>query len=544
MVKRVTIAKRNQTILQGNSAMSEALASILDLPTAWGRMKRDITDRVFIRHPYAAEVIESDLNGWLDARLEEIIKDEYHPQPMFVCDVPKGGALIRPGSHLSFRDRLIYAACLGACFPHIHKTLSWSQGVVDFSYRLAVDSRNPEWIRRKFTGWQDFRQKSIELIDKGASYVVVADITAFYENIDIGILLSDLRQIGAPQPAVDQISACLNKWAQVPGRGIPQGQSASDILAKLYLNNVDQNLRWMGVTHLRYVDDIRVFCTTLLEAKKILVDLSRLLRRRGLNLQSAKSKILRADIAREKFEDVTAVLRSVRNRFISEVVKHSGGTDPYIELHEAEQILEGSDDDEPVEVIRQAYQTFFIDSADEFNASLFRFLLRRLQKQSDDFAADHCIGLLEQHPEETGTILRYLGGVQGTEVAEWVIVDLIRSGHIFYPYQRYLIMEWLYECAPEITDRTLDLVRETAFDSSSPRFLKTACRALLGKFGTAADLERVADSYDEITDPSEQVEVICALKRLEKGRRNAFFGRVEDESEMHSRAVRWVKSTE
>jgi hypothetical protein len=75
------------------------------------------------------------------------------------------------------------------------------------------------------------------LIDAGAAYVVMADITAFYENIDLGLLLSDLIE------AINQISSCLNKWAQVQGRGIPQGQSPSDILAKLYLNSIDQTLK-------------------------------------------------------------------------------------------------------------------------------------------------------------------------------------------------------------------------------------------------------------------------------------------------------------
>jgi hypothetical protein len=96
----------------------------------------------------------------------------------------------------------------------------------------------------------------------------MADISSFYENIDISLLVSDLRDTGAPPAAIDQLSVCLNRWSQVPGRGIPQGQSSSDILGKLYLNNIDQVLKSMGYSHLRYVDDIRVFCGSEVEAKK------------------------------------------------------------------------------------------------------------------------------------------------------------------------------------------------------------------------------------------------------------------------------------
>ena len=363
--------------------MSDTLAQQLDLNTAWRRVKDDIANRVFIRHPYSVALLESDLEDWLAVRRELIRTNRYVPDSAFVCDVPKENGLIRPGAHLSYTDRLVYTACVGACFPAIHKTLKWSQGTTDFSYRLAINPTSPKWLRDRFTGWQDFRQKSLALMESGAAYVVMTDITAFYENIDIGLLLSDLRATGAPTDVVLQIGTCLNKWAQIAGRGIPQGQSPSDILAKLYLNNVDLNLKNMNYSHLRYVDDIRIFCSSLTQAKKALVDLSRLLRKRGLNLQSAKSDIYRADEAQEKIEEVTAVVKTARNRFIKEVVRQTGHGDPYMSVSQADEILEESPDSAPIEVIQQTYQTYFVDGDAKFNRTLFRFLLSRLARQAD-----------------------------------------------------------------------------------------------------------------------------------------------------------------
>ncbi|MGB9198803.1 MAG: RNA-directed DNA polymerase, partial [Terriglobales bacterium] len=388
--------------------MSEDLANLLDMKTAWKRVKDDARNRVFIRHPYAIQVVELDVEGWLNARLEDVRKDRYTPSSMFVCDVPKGKGLVRPGSHLAYADRLVYTACVGACFPAIHAALNWAQGAIDFSYRLAKRPGDPEWLRDRFAGWQEFREKSIQRIDKGALYIVMADITAFYENVDIGILTSDLKQVKAPAAAIEQISRCLNKWAQVSGRGIPQGQSPSDILAKLYLNNVDVNLKNMGYDHLRYVDDVRIFCKTLVEAKKALVDLSRLLRKRGLSLQAAKSEIYRSDEARDEIEDVAVVLKGIKERFIQEVVRGTGFGDPYMSVPEADEILGKNPEDAPIEVIQETYQTYFVDSNNEFNATLFRFLLSRLGKQSDSFAAEHCVTLLGDHPEETKAIVDYL----------------------------------------------------------------------------------------------------------------------------------------
>jgi len=515
---------------------------LLDLSLAWKRVKSDIAHRVFIGHPYSVQLIEFDLEGWLNARLQVIKNNAYSPSPIFICDVPKGNGLIRPGGHLSYADRLIYAACVGACFSNIQSILKWSQGNVDFSYQLAFDAANPDWIRNRFAGWKNFDEQSVAKIEAGASFVVVADISAFYENIDIGLLVSDIRATGAPVEAVDLLSVCLNKWAQVSGRGVPQGQTPSDILAKLYLNSVDENLRHMGYDHLRYVDDIRVFCDSEARAKRLLVDLSHLLRRRGLNLQSAKSKILTAEEARTEIEEVTVVLRSVRQQFIEEVIQHSGQGDPYIDVSEADEILEESADETPIEVIQKTYQEYFIDGDHSFNKTLFRFLLKRLAKQGDSFAGLHSLGLLVAHPEETHTILQYLESIYEIDSLQVPIAQTLRAGEIVYEYQVYQIVAWFLEYSKQATAELMDFIRPTAFSADKQRYVRTVCRAFLGKFGTTADLERLADLYDLTTDPSERVEIICSLRRFERGRRNAFFGRVEKDGEMNRRAVRWLKA--
>ena len=78
-----------------------------------------------------------------------------------------------------------------------------------------------------------------------------------------------------PEEAAKLLSACLNRWAEPRGKGIPQGRrSASDILAKLYLDSIDHNLRNEGFSHLRYVDDIRIFCGDIREAKRAVLKLS------------------------------------------------------------------------------------------------------------------------------------------------------------------------------------------------------------------------------------------------------------------------------
>jgi hypothetical protein len=59
------------------------------------------------------------------------------------------------------------------------------------------------------------------------------------------------------------------------------------------------------------VDDIRIFCKTNLEAKRSLLKLNELVRRRGLNLQTAKTKILRADEAEHEIDGISPLIQSI-----------------------------------------------------------------------------------------------------------------------------------------------------------------------------------------------------------------------------------------
>jgi hypothetical protein len=240
--------------------LSNALAERLNLGVAWRRVKYDLKHRSFLALPYEVELIETDLDGWLGSIDTSLRSDTYNPGPMVVCDVPKPGFLIRPGSHLSLADRVVYTAAVGACFAQIHGSLQWAQGAVDFAYPISRRSERRVMASQPIPGWQHFRERSKAILaEQGITHALFGDIAAFYENIDISMLTSDLRSLNSDPDVIKLLSMCLNRWAQVTGRGIPQGISASDIIAKLYLNSVDLNLRAEGFRHLRYVDDVRVF---------------------------------------------------------------------------------------------------------------------------------------------------------------------------------------------------------------------------------------------------------------------------------------------
>jgi hypothetical protein len=105
----------------------------------------------------------------------------------------------RPGATLDVEDELIYNAALGSFHSQIWKTIGWSQGDSDVAYQFQKSSARAAWIKSGFLVWSQWRAKSLAKLKKGIRFVVFSDISAFYENIDLNRLSSDLRaQIWKP----------------------------------------------------------------------------------------------------------------------------------------------------------------------------------------------------------------------------------------------------------------------------------------------------------------------------------------------------------
>jgi hypothetical protein len=515
----------------------------LNLELAWKRLKQDIPHRVFIKNHLEIKIIERDLPSFLEGLTKRLRTNEYYPRPPFLCNVPKGMGLLRPGGHLCVEDRLVYYACVGNFLPNLYEAVEWSQNAIDFSYQISNNFEAAQWLRNQFVGWNNFRLKSLNLLRQNISHVLMADITGYYDTIDIRLLISDLKTIGATETDTDLLSNCLNRWAHIEGRGIPQGYTPSDLLGKMYLNNIDLNLKGMGINHLRYVDDFRIFCESEVEAKKALMALNGLLRRRGLHLQSAKTKIYPTEIARNKIDGMQPVLQPIIRTFLKDVTAAFESNNPYLSVSQADELLKSDPNEAPMSVLREAFESNFLrEDSHKFDKTLFRFLLNRLGSGKDDYALSYSVHSLLDHPEETATILSYIKSIDAIGGAERPIIDFLNSGSAVYPYQTYQIIEWFSESTHRPSDDMLSICRKFAFDTSAPKYLRSVTRQMMGAFGTIADLERLEDLYAQVDDEYEKGEIVCCLNRMEKSRRNNFLSRASHDGEYVRRAVEIVKT--
>lgn len=472
----------------------------------------------FVKYPYEAELFSRQHDQKLNKLKDELAADTYIPQPCNLANVPKGKGAVRPGAILTFEDQIAYTMLVDSIYPELHAELSDIQGVSDFAYQLQPQDHST-WFKHQFTCWDEFKNKSLEKISEGSQFVVVTDVTGCYENIDLNLLTADLRRIGAPPQTISQIRKLLKKWGQVGTKGLPQGISASHLLAKLYMSGVDIEIRNAGYSQFRFVDDIRIFCNSIPEAKRALMTLTGILRRRGLNLQSAKSKILQADDARLEIAGKATVIDALHARLRSEtdIIEVDGY--PYaIEI----QINTGVPNAEQLKIIRQAFRDYFVlgDDAD-FDKTLFHYLLNKLGNASDNVAVTYSLDLLERHPEETPHILKYLSKLSGRSAVFSQLIGFLNSDNAVYDYQNYLIIEWLLDNGCTLNAYKV-ILRTTGFDNNKPAYYRAKAKQALGSIGDHADLIRIRDSLNDASSLQEKEAIICSLARLESSVRNTF----------------------
>jgi hypothetical protein len=521
------------------------IASHLDLALG---LRRALGDRksgqAFFAHPHELDLINVDRAAWLNDLRADL--PTFVPGDLFVCNALKPNGGIRPGGILPLRDQTVYTALVGTLSEKIRLALSWNGETVDFSYPISTRIHDPEWFANYFPLWRAFETESLNRINDWANPIIFADIAAYYECIDIALLLSDLRGLNCPPAVIELLSRCLNKWSQanVPGRSLPQGFSASNILARFYLDRVDRALRDRGISHLRFVDDIRIFCHSEHEAKRHYVELIVQLRKRGLAVQTAKSGIVERAEAVTRIEGFMPALQTILRDFVVSIADLFQASDPYFDLSRAERLLENDPNAAPIGLIHEAYRRFFLqhDAITVFDKTLFHFLIRRLGRVQDPFAFVHAVGLLRTQPQETLEILRYLSNISRVEQSDDLIVEYLDSVEAPYSHQFYQVLSWRAKQREIPCERYLHLVRSLLYERNIVPYLRSACREFIARFGTEADLDRLHDSLATTANDLERAELLCCLRAMEPSRRNAILARYIGAGPYTDRAVRLVRS--
>nr|WP_240982581.1 RNA-directed DNA polymerase [Streptomyces sp. S3(2020)] len=227
--------------------------------------------------------------------IKHISNPHVAPARVEIVEHPKNPISVRPLARFDIKDRLTYETLALEASHEVDRLIPSNV----FSYRLKRSQIH------SVNDWLAMRRRARKLLMSDPTLMMArTDISAFYENIDISILNLDLIQAGIEIPLVGQIQSFLEGFQhQSEAWGLPQGSSASGVLANIYLLPFDEYVRQSGIKHVRYSDDTYLFGSDWESLRSSLAGANQALRARRLTPSANKTEILNRDKSIKYLDD-------------------------------------------------------------------------------------------------------------------------------------------------------------------------------------------------------------------------------------------------
>jgi hypothetical protein len=273
----------------------------LDINTLIKKLKKDMRDDWFPDSLF----YEDTLNGGMIFDYFNKYQNTstyYLPSISEQFNIPKQGFSLRYSLETNIYDRIVYQHIIDYLIPHYDNLLPECA----FSHRWNKGKQKDYIFKQPIDQWKEFELSVKYEMENTHNVLLVCDILNFYENIHIddikNMFESNLNLLNAPNKeseriikAVDLLTRLLRKWTPYKDHGIPQNRDASSFIANMLLLYIDNKMLEKGYKYFRYMDDIRVICDDIFDARRALKELIILLRDINLNVNSQKTKILTYD---------------------------------------------------------------------------------------------------------------------------------------------------------------------------------------------------------------------------------------------------------
>ena len=214
----------------------------------------------------------------------------HSPPEVIRCFVPAGYLGQRLASQIPPLWNAYYLALVIACGPAIERARIAAHQV--FSYRFIPPEEVGGKIFDGAVGWASFLDATRHNATNYA-HCAVTDISDFYHRIHTLTVSTALHQAGVENSLRERLVKVL-QLLEVDRFGLPIGGPASRLLAELTLVRTDRQLQRLNIPFTRFVDDIRLFAASEVDAHRHLVMLGKILSEDGFFLQKSKTRVYRS----------------------------------------------------------------------------------------------------------------------------------------------------------------------------------------------------------------------------------------------------------
>lgn len=307
------------------------------------------------------------------------------------------------------------------------------------------------------------------------SQIARTDVVAFYENVDLDILIDDIGSLEIAGYDSRLLRTFLEGFQRnTHAWGLPQGPEASGLLSNLYLQPVDDLLIRSGAPHLRYSDDIDIFASDWSELRSILLDVNTLLRSRRLTMSSEKTQIY------DHAESVQLLENSEKNA-IQYRIRTRGKAAAKDVIAYFERTV-GTERPTPRDL---------------------KFALYRLRQFEDQHAVGWCLDNVEHFPHLANEIFDYLYTFHELdEHISKILVNIVRkSTRIVNPALDRQILR--YFLARDISNTTLkDLSWSMVDESGKSSIQREFASRYVGRNSKSGDGQRLIHRFESENDDS------------------------------------------
>ena len=207
----------------------------------------------------SVEAFSQRADTYLKELSDSLAQGRYRPAAVKRVEIPKGKGKTRPLGIPTVKDRIVQTATLMVIEPIFEAMF------LDVSYGF-----------RPGRGAMGALAEVERLLKQGYTYVVDADLQAFFDSIPHGGLMERVKEAISDGRLLELLQMWLNQdimagckcWK--PTGGTPQGAVISPLLANIYLHYLDKEMTDNGFKMVRYADDFVVMCKSEEEARTAL----------------------------------------------------------------------------------------------------------------------------------------------------------------------------------------------------------------------------------------------------------------------------------
>lgn len=225
----------------------------------------------------------SDYTKNLEVNLKQLQKElkekQYKPQPVKRVRIPKTGGGIRLLGIPAVRDRIVQQTLLDTLQP-----------IFDPSFHPSSYGYRP-----KRSCHDAIKKATMFIREYDRKWVVDMDLSKCFDKLDHEIIIEGVKQKIADGSILELIEKFLksgvmsNDIWEASELGSPQGGVISPLLANIYLDKFDQEMKRRNHRIVRYADDILILCESRCGAENALNKASKILEK-DLKLKVNKEK--------------------------------------------------------------------------------------------------------------------------------------------------------------------------------------------------------------------------------------------------------------